>query len=67
MSKIIMTIAPGGATEVEVQGVPGADCKEISRPYLERLAGKVVSDEDTHEMQLPATTGLNQNLEGGRG
>jgi hypothetical protein len=67
MSKVIMRIKPGGATEIEVQGVPGRDCKAVSRPYIERLAGEIASDEDTHEMQLPAQAGQTLRLEDGSG
>lgn len=54
MSKVRITIRPNGQRQVEVEGVPGADCRVASRPYQEALGGQVVSDNPTYEMDLPS-------------
>jgi hypothetical protein len=56
MSQVKMHIRKGGKTTMTVEGVPGQNCTEASRPYRERLAGQVTSDEATEEMNLPPLT-----------
>ena len=53
MSKVIIRIKPGGKTEVKAVGIPGGDCRLATKPYLDALAGKVVSDKPTADAQLP--------------
>jgi hypothetical protein len=53
MSKVIMKFAPGKPVETKVEGIPGADCRVASKPYLDVLAGAVVSDTKTAEADLP--------------
>ena len=54
MSQVIITVKKGGQTSVKVEGVPGGQCVEASRPYKERLAGEVASDRPTEEIhQIP--------------
>lgn len=58
-----MDFQPGKPVQVKVEGVPGGDCRTASKPYLDALPGKVVSDKATPEMQLPPTqVGLGQKI-----
>jgi hypothetical protein len=52
MSQVIIHVAKGGKTNVKVEGVHGGRCAEASRPYLEKMAGGVVSDTPTEEANL---------------
>jgi hypothetical protein len=63
VSKIIIQVAKGGKTVMTVEGVPGAGCRNASDPYRKALAGEEVSDKETPEMHLPASS-EHQNLEG---
>jgi hypothetical protein len=59
MSKVVMHIRRGGKVEMKTKGVPGDGCLKASQPYREKLAGKVLSDEPTEEMNQvnPLTEG----------
>jgi hypothetical protein len=50
VAEIIFTFKPGGATTVKVEGVAGDKCRALSKPFIEALAGRTVSDEPTDEM-----------------
>ena len=50
MSRVIMKIGLGGKVEMKTEGVAGETCRNASRPYREKLAGRTVSDTPTEEM-----------------
>lgn len=63
MSAIKVNIKPGGETKVTVEGIAGTNCRVISKPIQDALAGAVVSDKDTADIyQQPATEGLSADL-----
>lgn len=45
-----MKIGLGGKVEMKTEGVAGETCRKASRPYREKLAGRMVSDTPTEEM-----------------
>lgn len=49
MDKVTITIAPDGTPKIEVNGVKGKACKDITKT-VERALGSVVSDKETPEM-----------------
>lgn len=54
MSKIRIKIRPGKPTEFKVEGIPGGDCRVVSRPYEDAIGGKVTSSTNTAEADQPA-------------
>ena len=56
MAKVITTVKPDGKTEVRVEGIPGASCREASEPYLAVLPTSGRTDVETDEMY--ADTGV---------
>lgn len=48
MPKVTVTIAPDGTTSIEVEGVKGKGCLELTRD-IERALGKVTEDKKTSE------------------
>lgn len=55
MSSVKIHVQRGGKTSITTEGVAGERCTEASRPYREKLAGRVVSDVPTDEMHQAAT------------
>jgi hypothetical protein len=53
MKKIIVTIAPDGATSVETQGFKGKACQDATR-QIEQALGAVVSEKKTSEFYQTA-------------
>ena len=49
MDKVIITIAPDGTPTINVNGVKGKACKDVTKT-VERALGSVVSDKETPEM-----------------
>jgi hypothetical protein len=50
MSQVIIKVGKKGETSIEVKGVAGGHCTTASAPYKAKLAGEVVSDKPTEEM-----------------
>jgi hypothetical protein len=48
--RLIITVKPGGATQIKVQGVKGSGCKALTKDFEEAL-GQVTSDKPTAEMR----------------
>lgn len=67
MSAVLMKFKAGKPVEIKVEGIPGAACHDISRPYEELLGGRVISSKDTVEAALPpaqVTVGGDVNVGG---
>jgi hypothetical protein len=56
-----ITIGPGGAVNIEVVGVPGADCIDFTQ-FLEEELGEVVARERTPEYYQEQEQGAGQTL-----
>lgn len=48
--RLVITVKPGGGTQIEVKGVKGNGCKALTKDFEEAL-GKVTSDKPTAEMR----------------
>ena len=48
MAKVTVTIAPDGGTSIEVEGVKGKGCLELTKD-LERALGSVTEEKKTSE------------------
>lgn len=60
MEEIKITVKSGGSTQIEVNGVKGSSCKDMTRD-LEKLLGITVSDQNTNEFyEQPNTLTQNQ-------
>lgn len=55
MEQIIVTIDPEAAVKIEVKGVAGSGCKELTAA-LEKALGETTGDSKTHEYHLQTTT-----------
>jgi hypothetical protein len=51
---IEINVKPGGKTVIVPTGYGGDLCRNATKPYVDALLGKVVSDKDTEEAQMPA-------------
>jgi hypothetical protein len=49
VNTVIITIAPDGTPTINVNGVKGKSCKDVTKT-VERALGSVVSDKETSEM-----------------
>ena len=49
MARVIVTVKKDLQTKVEVDGIPGGACRIASRPALEAIGGKTISDNETGE------------------
>lgn len=59
--EVVMKFQLGKPVEVTVNGVKGTACRAFSKPFVEAIGGKVVSDTPTVEMnQATAGTGVAQ-------
>jgi hypothetical protein len=54
MQVVEITIAPDGTPTIEVNGVPGQACRDVTKT-VERALGTVVEDKPTKDMYLKAT------------
>lgn len=54
---IHMHFKPGGKVEIAAEGYGGQLCRKATEKYLQAFGGKVVSDDETPEAQLPAVIG----------
>ena len=53
MSYVLITLKPGQPMKIETKGIPGGNCHQASKPYLDALGGHVISDTPTAEANLP--------------
>lgn len=63
MHKIVVKILPNGKTEVSVDGLHGASCKDATKA-IEAALGKVVDDKKTSEYHKVAKVDANLRQEG---
>jgi hypothetical protein len=60
MQEIVITVPLDGDVTIEVNGVKGGGCKELTK-NIEKALGTVVSDKPTKEMhEKPSKQGINQ-------
>lgn len=55
MQIVEITIAPDGTPTIQVNGIAGQSCKDVTKT-VERALGTVTSDKPTQEYYLKATT-----------
>lgn len=53
MAKVTIKFSETGEDEITVEGVPGGDCRNASKPYLDAIGGEIVQDKPTAEMFEP--------------
>lgn len=54
--KIIIDVAPGGRTEIKVEGCPGPSCASLTAA-IEKALGATVADQKTSEFRQTAKVG----------
>ncbi|MBN1479676.1 DUF2997 domain-containing protein [candidate division KSB1 bacterium] len=52
MEEIILKVMPDGTVKIQVSGVSGDECLELTE-FIEKSLGTVVEREKTHEFNLP--------------
>ena len=50
IQEIDVYVQPDGTVKIEVRGVKGKKCLDITREIEEQLGGQIVQREETHEM-----------------
>lgn len=59
--RVIVTIKKDGTVKIEVNGVQGASCKDITKAITDALAGNIVQSQDKPEMYYELD-GIKQNV-----